>query len=109
MKQIITNSAILVVVFLAGALGFVAGRITAPTPSVDLIWTEAPGALTIAWSMDEDEAIEVWFDGGRDSKLRPDDGAKYERLAAMLDSAPGLAGVYWFSVNWTHPVLDLVC
>ena len=71
MNRLLAASGALALATAFGVIGFTLGRSTAPAPSIDLVWTEAPGALTIAWSMDETDAIDVWFDGGRASTWRP--------------------------------------
>ncbi len=67
MKKISSVTLILIIALpflLFGA--FLWGKSTSPHSQIDLVWNEIPDAVTIGWSVDEDDAIVVYLGGAID-------------------------------------------
>ncbi len=73
--------AFVVAIFAAGATGYWLGR--SNPAQVDLVWAPIPDAVTVGWSVDDDNAIAVYVGGELRETLTPDD-PNFEKWQAVL-------------------------
>ena len=73
--------AFVVAILAAGATGYWLGR--NHVAQVDLVWTPIPDAVTVGWSVDDDDAICVYVGGELIKTLTPDD-PNFEKWQAVL-------------------------
>ncbi len=73
--------AFVVAILAAGATGYWLGR--SNPAKVDLIWTPIPDAVTVGWSVDDDDAIAVYVGGELRKTLSPAD-PEFEKWQEVL-------------------------
>ena len=90
----------LCVFFLSSCIGFfLFGRATASTPESNLVHSELPGGFEIGHSVNNDNALALYFGGGLMLEPKPNE-KHFEALAGVLRELEGLAGL-------TSPTLTL--
>ncbi len=77
----------LLAILATGATGYWIGR--NHVTQVDLIWTPIPDAVTVGWSVDDDDAICVYVGGQLLKTVTVEDGTEFEKWEEVLEEGHG--------------------
>lgn len=84
-RRALVNLAIALAFLLALGAAFLVGRVSAPIPRVEMIWTPVAGAVSIAPPA-EGEGLAVFVEGDRVGTWTRKDGAVYDLLVRIHES-----------------------